>query len=279
MTRRPHGRPIAQPDQHLRERARPREHRRVAAVELDRLDAEPLPRGPPRPGRRDGAVVAGEQVARGHVRQRRERARLGARPPALRAQPPHGGLGERARAVRVQAGDRRLGVGPEGPLQLVAGHGDVPSRARRSPRRRGAGRRGSGRAAGSARRGRRGAAPAARRDERDRQAGERVADEDDVVVDGGEGTHDDVRVGRRAGVRVVARRSTATAPWPRASSSAASWSKHHAPCQAPWTRANVTTGAYRTRRRQPGAHVVAASARSSIARQAGKTNGASVARP
>ena len=77
------------------------------------------------------------------------------------------------------------------------------------------------------------------RHERDRRPGERVADEDHVVLRVGQCVGDELGVPRQPRGRVFHRQVDATARWPRASSSGTSRSQHHAPCQEPCTRPNV----------------------------------------
>ena len=119
--------------EHLRELGRTRQHRRVAAVDLDGLDPEPVARRRALPVRVRRPIIAGSDVGARDARPVQQRARLGDEPVALWSQPrvrPCRDVGRRV--VPEQLG---RGLGTDGP-DVVAEIGElrVAERGRRIDR-------------------------------------------------------------------------------------------------------------------------------------------------
>ena len=93
----------------------------MAAVELDRIDAEQVERHPPRPRRVDDALLPAEDRRSLDVRQRVHGPGLEPRRRGLRSQPGDGPRRVGGAAVVVEAADRLWRIGPVRRLRRPAG--------------------------------------------------------------------------------------------------------------------------------------------------------------
>ena len=222
----------------------------MAAVELDRLDAEQLAGHPPRPVRAGRALVAAENrgALDGRDRVERPRLRSGAPPTAAADARPPTPRPPRSSRGRSSASRPRRRASAEEPSSSVTVFPAKPGTNTSSARV----------AVGHALP-RLGQQPAEedemtygpqRRDDRNRAGAERVADEDDVV-----GVAE--RVGGELGVALQPASGSPTRAGRRRRRDArplelgVSRSQHHAPCQAPCTSANVATTGYRSTWSEP----------------------------